>query len=44
MYQIIIEEEDTIYELDEECVNKQKEERENQCYEESQRKREKKGK
>lgn len=44
MYQKIIEEEDTIYELDEECVNKQKEERENQCYGESQRRKETKEK
>lgn len=29
MYLKIIEEEDTIYELDEECVNRQKDEREN---------------
>lgn len=29
MYHKMIEEEDTIYELDEECVNKKKEEREN---------------
>lgn len=29
MYYKMIEEEDTIYELDEECVNKKKEEREN---------------
>ena len=33
MYQKLIEEKDTIYELDEECVNKQKEDRENRCYE-----------
>lgn len=33
MYQKLIEEKDTIYELDEECVNKQKEDRENGCYE-----------
>lgn len=44
MYQKIIEEEDTIYELDEDCVNKQKEERENQSYGETQRKRETKEK
>ena len=31
MYQKIIEEADTIYELDEECVNRQKDERENGC-------------
>ncbi len=29
MYHKMIEEEDTIYELDEECVNQKKEEREN---------------
>lgn len=29
MYQKIIEEEDTIYELDDECVNQKNEEREN---------------
>ncbi len=29
MYQKMIEEEDTIYELDEECINQKKEEREN---------------
>ena len=33
MYQKLIEEKDTIYELDDECVNKQKEERENRYYE-----------
>lgn len=32
MYQKIIEEADTIYELDDECVNRQKEERENRYY------------
>lgn len=30
MYQKMIEEEDTIYELDEECINQKIEERENQ--------------
>lgn len=29
MYQKMIEEEDTIYELDEECINQKKEERKN---------------
>ena len=33
MYQKLIEEKDTIYQLDDECVNKQKEERENRYYE-----------
>lgn len=41
MYQKMIEEEDTIYELDEECINKKKEERENrviQSWEQQQKK------
>lgn len=32
MHKKMIEEKDTIYELDEECINRQKEERENKCY------------
>ncbi|MBQ4530140.1 MAG: hypothetical protein IJA36_05960 [Lachnospiraceae bacterium] len=43
MYQKLIEEKDTIYELDEECVNKQKEDRENRCYEQKSVRKETKG-
>lgn len=38
MYHKLIEEEDTIYELDEECVNQKKEERENKVLQTQERK------
>lgn len=38
MYHKLIEESDTIYELDEECVNRKKEERENKVIQKQDRK------
>lgn len=43
MYQKMIEEEDTIYELDEECVNQKRDERENKIIKSQERKESERG-